>query len=291
MTRITRLLPDTRFGLGEGPVWDDRAQVLYFVDIAARALHRLDPETGAHTSWAFDEKISCLGLTEGDGILVSGQSGLWLLNPADGSRALRFPIPALPADMRTNDGKVGPDGCFWVGTMTDSDTRGPDGFLMRIAPDGEVRVVLKGLTTPNGLGWSADGARLYYAETRDRTVDLFDVGVDGALSNRRRFADIPADCGRPDGAAFDAEGHYWVAGIDAGRVNRIAPHGRIASHVDLPTPMVTMPCFGGPDLRTVFVTSLIRKGADDPQAGGLFSFRAPVAGRLPHRFKIRGNLI
>lgn len=286
MTDVTRLLPDRRFGLGEGPVWDEREQLLYFVDIAARALHRLNPATGEHVEWAFDEKISCLGLTTGAAVLVSGQSGLWLLDPVSGDRALRFPIPAMPADMRTNDGKIGPDGAFWVGTMTDSDTRGPDGYLMRIAPDGRVQVVLRGLTTPNGMGWSADGRQFFYAETRDRAVDLFDVAADGALSNRRRFATLAPDQGRPDGAAMDAEGHYWVAGIDAGRVNRLSPEGRVVMHVDLPTPMVTMPCFGGPDLRTVFVTSLIRKGDESLAAGGLYAFRAPCAGRPAQRFPI-----
>lgn len=286
MTTVTRLLPDHRFGLGEGPVWDDQAQVLYFVDIAARRVHRLNPGSSAHDHWTFDEKISCLGLTTGKGILVAGQSGLWRLDPETGARALRFAVPAMPATMRPNDGKVAPDGSFWVGTMTDSDTRGPDGYLMRIAPDGGVRVLLTGLTTPNGMGWSPDGRQFYLAETRARRVDRFDVAADGTLSNPRAFLTLAPDEGRPDGACFDAEGHYWCAGIDAGRVNRATPDGRVLSHIDLPTPMVTMPCFGGADLKTVFVTSLIRNGDESATAGGLYAFQSPVAGRPAARFPL-----
>lgn len=286
MTQITHLLPDRRFGLGEGPLWDDRTGHLYFVDIADRRVHRLDPESGAHRDWGFEEKISCLGLTESGGLLVSGQSGIWLMDTETGDRTLRFAIPALPDTMRTNDGKVGPDGAFWVGTMTDSDTRGPDGFVLRIAPDGTVQRLLEGLTTPNGMGWAKGGRRFLYAETRDRRVDQFDVGPDGALSNRRPFATFPAEHGRPDGASIDSAGQYWVAGIDKGRVNCLAPDGQMVGHVDLPTPMVTMPCFGGADLKTMFVTTLIRAGDTQPEAGGLYAFRVETPGLPAPRMPI-----
>ncbi len=280
-----RLLPDVTCALGEGPAWDDREGVLYWVDIKAPALHSLKPVTGDHKMWRWPEVISCCGLSEAGRVIVGGRSGLWVFDPKSGARSLARPIPALAEDCRTNDGKIGPDGAFWISTMQDRDDRAPVGVIMRIAPDGTVQTMLEGFTTANGLEWSPDGRTFYAADTRTLWVDCWDYDPDEIrLSNRRRF--VKLEQGKPDGAAVDREGRYWVAGIYSGSVHCYAPDGQLLKSVDIPAEMVTMPCFGGTDMKKMFVTSLSRGSSGLPEDGGLFAVSVDVAGMAPRRMAI-----
>lgn len=291
MPPVTRLLPDITFGLGEGPVWDDRAGILYWVDIKAPALHALDPVTNAHRSWDWPEVISCCGLAESGEVIVAGRTGLWVFDPASGARVLAYPIPAMGPEMRTNDGKVGPDGAFWVSTMHDVSDRGPVGVVLRIAPDGTITTMLDGLTTANGMEWGRDGRSFYLADTRALWIDCWDYDpATLGLSNRRRFVTFAGDEGKPDGGAIDSAGVYWGAGIYAGQIHSFSADGKRLQSVTIPAKMVTMPCFGGADMKTVFVTSL-SPGAQGVQAdGGLFSFAVDVAGPPPRRMTLPARL-
>lgn len=287
MSNITHHLADLRFGLGEGPIWDDAQNVLFWVDIKAPALHRYDPVSKAHNEWQWPEVISCCGLTQSGGLVVGGRSGLWMFDPATGAKSLAFPIPELPADLRTNDGKVGPDGAFWISTMQDINDRGPVGVLMRIACDGDVRVMETGLTTANGLEWSVDGRTLYMADTRTLGIDCYDYNPETiSLTNRRRFITLGEGQGKPDGAATDVDGNYLIAGIYAGAVHSYTPAGKHLQTVTIPAEMVTMPCFGGADLKTVFVTSLMRPKDGVAGDGGLFSYQSDTAGPKPRRMSL-----
>lgn len=280
---MTRILPGIGLALGEGPVWDERTRRLWFVDIAAGRLFRADPESGLHESWDWGEKISCLALTEsGEAVMVAGVSGIWRFRPESGGKELWRPFPDLAPGMRPNDGKAGPDGAFWVGTMEDRDDRGPAGKLYRFAPDGGVEVMAEGLVTPNGLDWSPDGTRMYLAETRALEVVQFDFDAKtGQIGNRRPFVTLAPDQGKPDGAAVDAAGIYWVCGIYAGKVWGFDPDGAPAGSVAVGAEMVTMPCFGGPALDRLYVTSLSRAGKTD---AGLHALPAPAPGRPAWRF-------
>jgi sugar lactone lactonase YvrE len=285
VTDPIRLLADQTFALGESPVWDDRAQVLYWVDIKAATLHRLDPLEGTHDHWVWPEIISCCGLTETGQILVGGRSGLWVLDPATRRRELAFPIPKLPDDMRTNDGKVGPDGAFWISTMQDREDRGPLGEVMRIDRAGNVRVMVTELTTPNGMEWAPNGRIFHLADTRELWVDHWDCDpISGALENRRRFLTLTE--GKPDGAAMDVEGGYWIAGIYSGKIHTFSATGRQLRSVAVPADMVTMPCFGGADMKTVFVTSLTRNPGGNAADGGLFAVNVDVPGLQPRRMTL-----
>lgn len=287
MTQPKRLLPDHTFTLGEGPSWDERTGKLYWVDIRAPSLHCLHLESGAHECWEWPEVISCTGLAESGEILVGGVSGIWAFDPQTSRKKIRFPIPRLDEGVRTNDGKVGPDDSFWLSTMQDSDDRGPVGKLMRIGADGDVRVMLEGITTANGLEFSLDGGTLYLSDTRELWIDAWDYDAKHrTLTNRRRFAVLGEGEGKPDGAALDQTGAYWVAGIYSGQVHRFSPNGDRLGAQTLPAKMLTMPCFGGSDLKTLFVTSLSPGKALNCQDGGLFSIRVEVAGLRPRRMKI-----
>jgi sugar lactone lactonase YvrE len=159
------------------------------------------------------------------------------------------------------------------------DADGDAAKLYRIAPDGSVQVIAEGIAISNGLAWNAAGTRLYHSDSRGGMwIDCWDFDAgNGTVGNRRRLRDRDLANGRPDGGACDLDGTYWSAGPSAGRVNRFSADGALLGWVDLPLQHPTMPCFGGPDLRTLFVTSL-DSGAEASGQDGIVSFRAEVPG-------------
>jgi sugar lactone lactonase YvrE len=180
--------------------------------------------------------------------------------------------------------KVSPDGRLWAGTMDDRPEKEPRGNLYRLDPDHRCTRVAGDLKVSNGLAWSPDGRTMYHSDSRGAAIYRYDYDLEtGAIGERQLFVAMQAEWGRPDGAAVDAEGCYWSCGVSAGRLNRFSPSGELIQYVDLPVTHPTMPCYGGPDLRTLYITSL-REGlsADElartPLAGGLFKIEPGVAG-------------
>lgn len=282
-----RCMVDARCALAESPVWAPAEQALYWVDIPLGTLHRWSPASQATTSWLLPCALSALGLRKRGGLVVALQTGIHFFDPDSGALDLvHAPEPALPTN-RLNDGKVSPDGRFWVGSMSELPERPCVAGLYRLDADHRCAQLKDGLRVSNGLAWSPDGRTLYHADTRALTVWCHDHDpATGALSNQRVFVTMQPEWGRPDGGAVDSEGCYWNAGIGAGRVNRFSPEGQLIGHVMLPVTHPTMPCFGGPDLSTLFVTSA-RQGvpqatlADTPQAGGIFALQPGVRGLPP----------
>jgi sugar lactone lactonase YvrE len=284
----TRLLPNIACHLGESPVWDDRAACLYWVDINGQHLHRFDPVSARHGTVKTPETVSCLGLTTDGGLVLAGRSGIWVMSHLNAAPQRLCQWPPLADDMRTNDGKVGPDGAFWISTIQDRDDRGPLGVVMRVVPGGTVTTPLTGFTTANGMAWSPDGQRMYLSDTRERWVDVWSFDpVSGNLGHRRRFVTFAEDQGKPDGALVDSVGTYWVAAPYGHAVHGFAADGTYVASVTVPTLMPTMPCLGGGDLRQLFVTSLTKSDAPDKGSGGLFTAPMPTAGLPSHRFALR----
>lgn len=281
--------------LGESPMWHPQEQVLYWCDIPGRRLHRLDPVSGEHRQWDLPvEPASCAPIL-GGGLLLAMRDGLWRFDPASGVRNLLARPPYDPATERFNDGKCDPQGRFWVGTIYEP--RDPPLAALYCWDQGALVRRADGITVSNGLAWSPDGRTMYWSDTKAHTVFAFDFDpTDGRLSGRRAFKtfalreagqSLDAYGGRPDGAAVDAEGCYWVAMFEGQRLLRLSPQGEVLREVRLPVRCPTMPCFGGPDLKTLYVTTAREKRPTEelalqPLAGCVLAFRVEVPGLPVH---------
>lgn len=275
---------DARNTTGESPLWSAREAALYWVDIPEGVIFRWHPETGERRHWRLPAAVGSIGLREGGGLVVAMRSGFHLFDLQ--TEALSFlchPEPDL-ASNRLNDGKVSPEGRFWAGTMDDRPQKEAVGSLYRLGADHRCTRMAGDVTVSNGLAWSPDGRTMYHSDSRGGVIfrHAYDAQT-GEIGPRELFVQMQPDWGRPDGGATDEEGCYWSCGVSAGRVNRFSPAGELIQYVPMPVSHPTMPCFGGPGGRTVYVTSL-REGlsvaelAQSPQAGGVFMFDAGVAG-------------
>jgi sugar lactone lactonase YvrE len=190
---------------------------------------------------------------------------------------------------RLNDCKCDPQGRLWAGTMSKERTAGT-AALYRLEPGGAPARAIGGTTISNGLGWSPDGERMYFVDSTTQRVDVLDFdGASGAIADRRALAEIDPRDGLPDGLAVDAEGGIWVCLFAGGALRRYGPDGRLEAHVALPVTNPTSPAFGGPDLRTLYVTSARHRLpparlAVEPQAGAVLALDPGVRGLPGNRF-------
>lgn len=264
--------------LGEGTLWSQREQALYWVDILACRLHRFDPASAAQNSWTFAEEISAVAeRATTPGLIVTLRRGFALFAPAVDSepRYLHQPEAALPGN-RFNNGKCDKQGRFWGGTM-DFACEAPTGALYRYDPDGSCTRHDEGFAVTNGPTWSADGRTLYFNDSVNGRIHAYDFdAATGTLSNKRLWHSFAPGDGVPDGMTTDATGRLWIAHWGGSCVSCHDPvTAQELCRVMLPTSHVTNCAFGGPDLRTLFITSA-RSGltpgqlAAEPLAGGLF---------------------
>jgi sugar lactone lactonase YvrE len=282
--RIKALI-DRPLTLAEGPVWDEREGVLWFVDVVEQLVLRLDPASRAIEEFVMPAQIGSLGLALDDRLVVALRNGIHLFDPRSGDLEFLVHPEPLPVTNRLNDGKVGPDGNFWVGSLDDRPDRQPVGALYRITPEGHSTRILDGVRCSNGLAWSPNGRSMYHSDSTSGSVRVFDFDpASGSATNPKPLITLSRAEGLPDGAAVDVDGFYWSAGVTAGVVNRISPAGDIVDRIALPISAPTMPCFGGPDHRTLFVTSLAAPHADQRQAGTVIAFDVDVAGVRIGRF-------
>ena len=278
---MAELMWDAGCEVGESCVWDAATRRVLFCDIPAARIHALSVDTGAQAWWDFAEPVGSFGLCRSGRLIVALRHHVALFDTASGRLTpLTQPVDE-PATHRFNDGKVGPDGAFWVGSMDERIRREPTGHLYRVTADGEIERRSSGYCISNGLAWSPNGETMYHADTLGPFIEAcgFDPAT-GATGPRRRFATLTRAQGHPDGAAMDVEGCYWSAGVTAGRVNRFAPDGRMIETIALPAPTPTMPCFAED---WIYFTSM-RAGttaehrAACPALGGLFRVPAAVSG-------------
>jgi len=283
------LILDARNATGESPVWSTTEQALYWVDIPAKRLHRWSPADGKEQSWQASQMLACIAQTGNGNWIAAMENGLFAITPhADGSldsRLLASVTHALPG-MRFNDGRCDRQGRFWAGSMLmDMAAGAPVGAMYRYSA-GQTEPLtaqLQGFIVPNGLAFSPDGNTLYLSDSHPdvQKIWAFDYDTDsGTPHNRRLFVDMSKHPGRPDGAAVDAEGCYWICGNDAGLIHRFTPEGKLDRSLAVPVKKPAMCAFGGADLDTLFVTSIRPAGdlTDQPLAGGVFALRPGVKG-------------
>lgn len=285
------LLCEARCQVGESPVWSVAEQALYWVDIEGRAVHRVDA-AGAHSQWAVAERIGCIALLPGGGVLAAMETGLFRLRlNAEGSAASQllhkadFPLPA----MRFNDGRTDRQGRFWVTSMVRDMAAGvAAGALFRCSAAGLLAAGVDGLRTGNGLGFSPDGRVMYLSDSHPsvRQIWAFDLDEQGLPQRRRSFVDMNLYPGRPDGAAVDADGGYWICANDAGLVHRFTPAGRLDRSLAVPAAKPSMCAFGGPRLDRLYVTTIAPAshvpGYEAALAGAVFVLNPACTG-LPEQ--------
>jgi sugar lactone lactonase YvrE len=275
--------------LAEGPIWSAREARLYWVDILAPAVYRFDPATGANESCPLPRLVSAIAERRAGGLVALTQPGLETLDFATGQLTPLVRPDTHPPENRFNDGKCDQAGRLWGGTMR-LDASAPAGALYRIDAALRATRTESGFTVANGLDWSPDGRRFYFADSAAGHVYAYDFEPrSGALSNRHVLIGMPPEDGRPDGLAVDSQGAIWVAIWDGWSVRRYAPDGSLLETIRLPVPRPTSVAFGGPDLKTLFVTTArVRLPAhvlsESPLSGSLFAMRTDVAGLPPTAF-------
>lgn len=290
---------------GESPFWHPQEQLLYWVDIPGKQIHRMDPADRRVESWAMPSEPGCIAPAASGGLVLALRDGVYRARSWGGALQRLAGVDYDTATTRYNDGKADPLGRFWAGTMYEPrDARKGALYSVDLRASGCGRVLVErkadGAIVANGLAWSPDARTLYWSETSDHVVHAWDWDAQSnGMSNRRvfrQFAAKPAGWkpgdpgygGRPDGATVDNQGNYWCAMFEGGRVVQLAPSGEELSDISVPVRCPTMPCFGGADLKTLFVTSN-RQGrpADElsqqPLAGCVLALRVEAAG-LPVNF-------
>jgi sugar lactone lactonase YvrE len=282
------LVLDARAVLGEGPVWDARRSVLWWVDVLAGVVHAFDPADDSDRGIVVGSAVGCVVPMADGRLLVAAADGLLALSPETGETASMARFDPSPLRLRCNDGKCDPEGRLWVGRMAYDLARGA-GSLLRLEPDGRFATVLTDLTIPNGLAWPADGRSMVHIDSTLREITRYDFDrASGALGPGRRLLslddlDLPGGA-VPDGMTIDEEDCLWVAVWGGACIIRVALDGRVVRRIELPVSQPSSCAFGGADLGDLYITSA-RDGlaparlAQEPVAGGLFRVRPGVRGR------------
>ena len=275
--------------VGEGPVWDDRRQVLWWIDVKDPRLFRYDPATGDNRAFELPERIGCIALRANGGLIGAFASGFKWIDPDTGALTpIADPEGHLPGN-RFNDGKCDRRGRLLAGTMDNAEVE-CTGTLYRLDPDLSVHVMCTEVHLSNGLGWSPDDRLLYYTNSLRRTIWVYDYELaTGEVDNRRVFAQVPEDAGVPDGLCVDAEGFVWSAHWGGWRLTRYAPDGGVERVVAMPVPQPSCAAFGGPELNQLYVSSAAigmtpADFARAPHGGGLFMLEPGARGLPVNRF-------
>ena len=256
--------------VGESPLWSPNEQMLHWVDIEGRQVHRSALTPGVQARWALPERPACLALHADGGLVCALESSVVQLTlQADGQSSMA-PMAAVehPAEgMRFNDGRCDREGAFWVTSMVmNMGLASPLGQLFRLDRQGLTVVDVPPLVVPNGLAFSPDGRCLYLSDSHATVRRIWRFAHDpddGRLGPPSLFVDMNQHPGRPDGAAVDTDGCYWTCANDAGLLHRFRPDGRLDRSIAVPMKKPSMCAFGGPRLDELYITSI-----RPPQAAG-----------------------
>ena len=296
-------LSTTPCELGESPFWHPHEQMLYWVDIPGKKIQRANVYLGTIDTWDLPTEPGCIAPAASGGLVMALRHGVFRAHSWGGPLQRIATMDYDPSRMRANDGKCDALGRFWIGTIDESRSAHDAALFCLDGRGGGTPTISRKAgpaATANGLAWSPDGRTLYWADTPAHVVWAWDVDpTTNTLSAQRtfhQFSPKPADWqfeqtdypGRPDGAAVDVEGNYWVAMFEGRRLCQFASDGRLLAEVPTPFQCPTMPCFGGDDLRTLYLTSARHNRSAlelqaFPLSGCVISMRVEVPG-LPVNF-------
>ena len=272
--------------LGEGLLWDDDAEILYWIDSIGQLIRWIDLATGARREIPMPSEVGTIARRARGGLIAALRDGLYFVDTKSGAATVANRIDTGRTDQRFNDGKVDRQGRLIVGTM--HTLAPPDrkffGRLYRVAADLSTTVLMEEVGCANGPAFSPDGRTLYFTDSPRREIWAFDYDTDaGTLSNRRTILDTGPYDSPADGHTVDAEGFLWTTLTGARKILRLDAEGRIDQTIDLPFKPTNV-AFGGKDLATLFVTSLKRTPnvrSDDPGAGWLYAIENLGVSGLP----------
>jgi sugar lactone lactonase YvrE len=290
-------------GLGESPFWHPNEQMLYWVDIPGKKILRCNVFMGTVQRWDMPSEPGCMAPAASGGLVIALRDGVYRALKWGGALTLIQRFSHDPATTRFNDGKADPLGRFWAGTLFEPRTAAQAELFSVDCRDPGSPVVKRmagGATIANGLAWSPDNMTVYWTDTTTARIRAWDWdSIGNVMSREREFAQFPEKPpgwtsgqpgyeGRPDGAAVDAQGNYWVAMFEGGQVLKLSPAGDVLERMPVPVQCPTMPCFGGDDLQTLYLTTA-RHGRNAqelenmPYSGCVLSARVDVPG-LPVNF-------
>ena len=269
--------------LGEGPCWDTRSNHLSWVDIKGKQLHRYNPEDQSKHSWELPYRLCSVDVPPDNWLVANSPSGFTLVGCGDQGfgwlkltdndiafHAISHPEQDQPGN-RFNDGKVGPDGRYWAGTMHDHETE-VTGKLYALDPTGGITVLDDGYFVPNGPAFGRNRSTAYHTDSARQVIYVFELTDDGQLLNKREFIRFSPGEGYPDGMTVDHDDNLWITFWDGARIEKIAPSGERLGQVALPVERPTSCIFADPQCRLMYVTSAgIDAAPDEILAGGLFS--------------------
>ena len=278
-------IADTRCALGEGPLWHAGEQRLYWTDITGGALWRWDPKTGAHDRVYEGPPVGGFTIQEDGSLLLFRERGS-IVRWRDAVFETLYDVIPDERDTRFNDVSADPGGRVFCGTMATGERRGR---LYRLELDGSLHVAIESVGISNGIGFTPDRRGMYYTDTADNAIYLFDYDqAAGEITNRRVFTSVPKEEGFPDGMTVDAEGGVWSARWDGNCAVRYAPDGTISDRVAFPAKKVSSVAFGGPDWRDLYVTTAggDRRETEGDGAGAVFRIRPRVGGIAEFRSRV-----
>ncbi len=275
--------------LPECPTWSAREQTLWWTDILTCEIHRYHPASGAHRVLRFPEEVGCFALCENGGLIVALRSAIWLAD--DDGRLVRKVCdnPSNPVLARFNDGGTDAAGRFYAGTFwKPGDYNGA--LLMRVNNNLSAQVIQCDIQGHNGLAFSPEGGVMYTSDTPNAVIWRTPFDEYGEPGRREVFRRFTPGEGIPDGAAMDVEGCYWSAMYDGFRIARFAPTGEQLAEYRLPVRCPTMVCFGGPQMKTLYITTTREDMQEDelatrPLSGAIFTLDVPVVGMVKPRFR------
>lgn len=277
-----KVLSEKKLVVGESPLWDDKNNVLYTIDVRGKSIQKRDWVTGEESQIMLPQMVGSIALMEDGTLMASLEDGIYQVG-AEEELVCLHQKTAVKGD-QFNDGKVGPDGAFYVGTMAANF----GGAFYKLTPEGELLKLFDHVGCSNGLAWSSDEKTMYYCDSSTRKLEAFDFDkASGTLSNRRTICEVPDGKGEFDGMTIDARDHLWVGVWGGSCIYEVDPTVGIVGKVDLPVSLGTCCAFADPEFKTLVITSAAkeRDPLKEPMAGFTFQMEMDVPGRPTFRFQ------